>query len=47
MRGATKMYEIYNKNTNEVVLSGLTYKQATALRLTWGNRFDFWIRPMS
>lgn len=38
------MYEIYNKTTGAVVLSGLTYKQATALRFTWADRFSFGIR---
>ena len=38
------MYEIYNKTTGAVVLSGLTYKQATALRFTWVDRFSFGIR---
>ena len=38
------MYEIYNKTTGAVILSGLTYKQATALRLSWADRFSLGIR---
>ena len=38
------MYEIYNKNTGKVILSGLTYKEASALRFMWVDRFNFDIR---
>lgn len=38
------MFEIYNKRTGAVILSGLTYKQASALRITWANMWDLVIR---
>lgn len=41
------MFEIYNTKTDKVILSGLTYKQASALRMTWVDLWDLKIRPMS
>lgn len=38
------MFEIYNIHTGTVILSGLTYKQAFNLRMTWADRWDWRIR---
>lgn len=39
------MFEIYKISTGRVILSGLTLRQAQALRLTWADRADLGIRP--
>ena len=39
------MFEIYKISTGEVILSGLSPREAQALRLTWADREDLGIRP--
>ena len=39
------MFEIYQISTGRVILSGLSLRQAQALRLTWADRADLGIRP--
>ena len=41
------MYEIYKISTDRVILSGLSLRQAQALRLTWADRADLIVRPMA
>lgn len=38
------MFEIYNVYTGVTILSGLTFKQAFNLRMTWADRLDLAIR---
>lgn len=42
--GDIKMFEIYNVYTGVTILSGLTFKQAFNLRMTWANRLELAIR---
>jgi len=41
------MFEIYKVSTDRVILSGLSLREAQALRLTWVDRADLVIRPMA
>lgn len=41
------MYEIYKISTDRIILSGLSLRQAQALRLTWADRADLIVRPMA
>jgi len=38
------MFEIYNVYTGVTILSGLTFKQAFNLRMTWPDRLELAIR---
>lgn len=40
------MFEIYKISTGAIILSGLTWRQAETLRLTWADRLDLGIRKM-
>ena len=41
------MFEIYKISIDRVILSGLSLREAQALRLTWADRVDLIIRPMA
>jgi hypothetical protein len=41
------MFEIYKISTGRVILSGLTLREAQALRLTWADRADLFIRRVA
>lgn len=41
------MFEIYKISTGRVILSGLSLRQAQALRLTWADRAGLGIRPVA